>query len=343
MPERNTLWIGAAIVAVLALVPFVPGAIDSYGFSFLFFVFIYAVLAQGWNLIAGFSGQISLGQHAFFGLGAYTTAILWSNNYLWGSLYVDHPLIYYFDPVTMALSGLIPACAAMIIGFPLLSKLHGDYFALGTLGFGEIVRVILINGGDFTGGAFGVAAPASAFDTLRPHYWVGLGLTAGLALLIQLLMRSRLGLALIAVRDDEMAASANGVNVLLVKVAAFAAGAFIAGVVGSLYSYYIFHVGPDSVFDLDWMLLPLIMTVVGGTGTVLGPVAGALIMYAVFDFARIVVPEYHPIISGLTIIVVVLFLPNGLVRINLTRFGLLKASPRGELQGGPPVQPQSTP
>jgi branched-chain amino acid transport system permease protein len=207
MPAKNTLWIGAVIVAVLALVPFVPGAIDSYGFSFLFFVFIYAILAQSWNLVAGFGGQISLGQHAFFGLGAYTTVILWSNNYLWGSLYDDHQLIYYFDPVTMVLSGIIPACAAVIIGMPLLSKLHGDYFALGTLGFGEIVRVILINGGDFTGGASGVYAPSSAFDTLMPHYWVGLGLTAGLALLIALAMKSRLGLALIAVRDDEMAAS----------------------------------------------------------------------------------------------------------------------------------------
>lgn len=314
MLNDKGILIGAGLVLALALVPFLPGAVDSYTFSLLFFVFIYALLAQGWNLVAGFAGQVSLGQHSFFGLGAYTTAILWSGNYIWGSLYETHPLIYYFDPLTMALSGVVAALAAMIIGWPLLSKLRGDYFALGTLGFGEILKVLFINGGDFTGGAFGVVAPSSAFDTLRPHYWVGLGLTAGTALLIYLLMKSRIGLAFIAIRDDEMAASASGVNTLLFKVLAFAGSAFIAGIAGSLYTYYIFHVGPDSIFSLDWMLLPLMMTVIGGTGTVLGPILGALVMYAIFDFAKIYMPDYHPILSGLMIILGMLFLPNGFVR-----------------------------
>ncbi|RAZ76004.1 branched-chain amino acid ABC transporter permease [Mesorhizobium atlanticum] len=313
--SRASRWIAIVVVAVLALLPFLPGAVDAYYFSFLFFVSLYAVMAQSWNLVAGYGGQISLGSHAFFGLGAYTTAILWSGNHLWGSLYDSHPNIYYFDPVTMLLGGFVAALAAVLIGLPLLSKLHGDYFALGTLGFGEIVKVIFVNGGDFTGGAFGIVAPASSFDTLRPHYWVGLGLMVATALAIHALMRSRYGLALIAVRDDEMAASANGIDTLKVKVAAFAGSAFIAGVAGSLYTFYIFHVGPDSVFDLDWMLLPLMMTVVGGTGTLLGPILGALVMYAVFDLARIVVPDYHPVISGLTIILAMLFLPKGLMRV----------------------------
>jgi len=315
MLQHASKWIAIVVVAALALLPLLPGAVDSYAFSFLFFVFIYAIMAQGWNLVAGFGGQISLGNHAFFGLGAYTTAILWSGNYLWGSLYETYPRIYYFDPVTMVLGGVVAALAAVLVGMPLLSKLRGDYFALGTLGFGEIVKVMFINGGDFTGGAFGLVAPASTFDTLRPHYLVGLGLVVGVALAIRTLMRSRYGLALIAVRDDEMAASANGIDTLRVKVAAFAGSAFIAGLAGSLYTYYIFHVGPDSVFDLDWMLLPLMMTVVGGTGTLLGPILGAFVMYAVFDLARIVVPDYHPVISGLTIILAMLFLPKGLMRI----------------------------
>ncbi|ODT13057.1 MAG: hypothetical protein ABS57_19945 [Mesorhizobium sp. SCN 65-12] len=315
MSARMLNWIAALGVAALALAAFLPGAVDSYAFSFLFFVFLYAIMAQAWNLVAGFGGQVSLGNHAFFGLGAYTTAILWSGNYLWGSLYDTYPRIYYFDPVTMALGGLVAALAAVIIGLPLLSKLRGDYFALGTLGFGEIIKVVLINGGDFTGGAFGVVAPAGTFDTLLPHYLVGLGLMVGVALALRLLMRSRYGLALIAVRDDEMAASANGIDTLKVKVAAFAGSAFIAGVAGSLYTYYIFHVGPDSVFDLNWMLLPLMMTVVGGTGTLFGPILGAFVMYAVFDLARIAVPDYHPVISGLTIILAMLFLPKGLMRV----------------------------
>lgn len=321
MSKRHWTPIGIAIVLALALLPLLPGAVDSYYFSLLFFVFVYAIMAQSWNLVAGYGGQISLGQHAFFGLGAYTTAILWNGNYIWGGLYEAYPRIYYFDPVTMALSGLVAAVAAVLIGLPLLSKLRGDYFALGTLGFGEIVKVLLINGGDFTGGAFGLVAPSSTFETLLPHYWTGFGLTVGIALGIRWLIASRYGLALIAVRDDEMAAAANGINVLKTKVAAFAGSAFIAGLGGSLYTFYIFHVGPDSVFNLDWMLLPLMMTVVGGSGTVWGPVLGAFVMYLVFDFARIVVPDYHPIIAGLTIILAMLFMPNGLSRLGL---GLLR-------------------
>ena len=315
MTKNLKVAIGAVIVAVLALLPFVPGAIDNYYFSLLFFIFLYAIMAQGWNLVVGYAGQISLGQHAFFGLGAYTTAILWSNNFLYGSLYEAYPRIYYFDPITMALSGLVAAIAAVLIGLPLLSKLRGDYFALGTLGFGEIVRVLFVNGGTFTGGAFGVIAPSSTFETLLPHYWTGLGLTVGLALALQWLVKSRYGLALIAVRDDEMAASANGVDILRTKILAFAGSAFIAGVCGSLYSYYIFHVGPDSVFNLEWMLLPLMMTVVGGTGTIWGPVIGAFVMYVIFDFAKVWVPDYHPIIAGLTIILAMLFMPSGILRL----------------------------
>ena len=317
MMMNRKLAAGAVLVLALALLPFVPGAVDNYYFSLLFFVFLYAILAQGTNLIMGFAGQISLGQHAFFGLGAYTTVILWSNNYLYGSLYEAYPRIYYFDPVTMFLSGVVAALAGALIGWPLLSKLRGDYFALGTLGFGEIVKVLFVNGGAFTGGAFGVIAPSSTFDTLRPHYWMGLALTVLVALVMYWLVRSRYGLALIAVRDDETAASANGVNILKTKILALAGSAFIAGLCGSLYSYYIFHVGPDSIFSLEWMLLPLMMTVVGGTGTILGPIIGAFVMYVIFDFAKIWVPDYHPIIAGLTIILAMLFLPRGLARFRL--------------------------
>lgn len=320
MTNKTKLFAVALLIVGLALVPFIPDAVDNYYFSLLFFVFLYAILAQSTNLIMGFTGQISLGQHAFFGLGAYTTVILWSNNYLYGSLYETYPRIYYFDPITMIISGLVAAAAAALIGWPLLSKLRGDYFALGTLGFGEIVKVLFVNGGEFTGGAFGVIAPSSTFDTLRPHYWMGLALTVGVTVALYLLVRSRYGLALIAVRDDEMAASANGVNILKTKIFALAGSAFIAGICGSLYSYYIFHVGPDSIFSLEWMLLPLMMTVVGGTGTVIGPVIGAFIMYVIFDFAKVWVPDYHPIIAGLTIILAMLFMPRGIMRFGfLTR------------------------
>ena len=114
---------------------------------FLFTVFMYGIVAQGWNLVAGYTGQISLGQNAFFGLGAFTTAMLW----FWDVTHTG----YWFDPVLMILSGVAPVILAIIVGIPLLGRLRGDYFSFGTLGMGMIISVIFLNGGDFTGGSEG--------------------------------------------------------------------------------------------------------------------------------------------------------------------------------------------
>lgn len=320
--NKKTVLIGAALLA-LVVFPFVPGAVDSYLFSFMFFVFVYTLLAQSWNFVAGYAGQVSLGQHAFFGLGAYTTAILWSRNLLWGSRLETDPAAYYFDPVTMLISGLVPAVLSIGIGVVLLSKLRGDYFALGTLGLGEIVRTLFVNGKDLTGGAFGVVVPSSVFETMMPHYWTGLGLVIATTLALHFTVKSHWGLAFIAVRDDEMAASANGVNTLFFKTLAFATGAFVAGIAGSLYTYSVFFISPAAIFGLDWLLVPLMMVVVGGTGTVTGPIIGAVIMYSIFDLAKLYVPDFHPIISGLTIILVMIFMPRGFA--NLKIRGLIKS------------------
>ncbi|RUU70974.1 branched-chain amino acid ABC transporter permease [Mesorhizobium sp. M2C.T.Ca.TU.009.01.2.1] len=290
----------AIAIALIVATPFLP----NYYVRVINSLLIYILLGIGLNIVIGYAGLLDLGFVAFYAVGAYSYALLASPQ-----LDLHWPFL-----LILLVAACLGAVTGILLGIPVL-RLRGDYLAIVTLGFGEIVKVIFVNGGDFTGGAFGIVAPASSFDTLRPHYWVGLGLMVATALAIRALMRSRYGLALIAVRDDEMAASANGIDTLKVKVAAFAGSAFIAGVAGSLYTFYIFHVGPDSVFDLDWMLLPLMMTVVGGTGTLLGPILGALVMYAVFDLARIVVPDYHPVISGLTIILAMLFLPKGLTRL----------------------------
>src|SRR5574340_1811555 len=135
MADKRLVSIAAVVVLAFALVPFIPGAVDNYLFFYLFLVFVHATLAQSWNLVAGYTGQISLAQHAFFGVGGYTTAVI-STTLLEGG----H---FYFNPATMLASGVVAALFAALIGVPLLSKLAGDYFALGTLGFGEIVRVVL--------------------------------------------------------------------------------------------------------------------------------------------------------------------------------------------------------
>lgn len=309
MHDKKYLATAAAIITFLALVPLLPGAADTYVFFLLFLFFVHAIIAQSWNLVAGYTGQISLGQHAFFGLGAYTTALLWSR----GVFGEEHT--YYFDPLTLVASGVIAAAFAAVIGFPLLLKLRGDYFALGTLGFGEIVRVGFVKGGGFTGGPFGIVMPSSVYETLRPHYWLGLGLAAGITYLVYRIRHAELGLAFVSIRDDELAAAASGVDILKYKLIAFAIGAFFTGLAGSLYSFYLFHVSPDGFLNLNWSLYPILMTVIGGSGTIIGPVIGAFVVTAVFSMANILFPEVHPIFSGVTIILVMLFMPHGIMRL----------------------------
>lgn len=309
----------AAVVLALAAVPFIPGAVDDYLFFYLFLVFVHITLAQSWNLVSGYTGQISLAQHAFFGIGGYTTAVISSTLLADGS--------FYFNPWTLLASGVVAALFAAAIGVPLLSKLAGDYFALGTLGFGEIIRVALIKGGSVTGGSFGISISSDPFDTLKPHYWVGLLLAVLATVAVYAISRSRLGLALMAIREDPLAAAASGVDVLLFKVLAFAAGGFMAGIAGGLYAFYVFAVSPGGFLNLNWTLYPILMTVMGGSGTILGPVIGAFVMTAVFSAANVWLPAAHPILSGGLIILVMLFMPDGILRMGGARRRKAAAAP----------------
>jgi branched-chain amino acid transport system permease protein len=299
---------GLPLVCFLLLFPFLVDSEESYLVYFLFLTFLYIALAQGWNVVAGYGGQASLGQHAFFGLGAYLTAISWKAGW-----------IGYLDPIGMLISGAGAALLAVMIGVPLLAKLRGDYFALGTLGLGEILRVVFTQGGSLTGGPVGLMLPSSEYRSMIPYYFFALS-TALLSLLcVWLLVRSRVGLALVAIREDEEAAAANGIHVLKFKIFAFAVGAFFAGLCGSLFAYYLFHIHPSGFFSLNWALLPVLMTILGGIGTLMGPVVGAFVLASVFELANLWLPEIHPIFSGAFIILVMLFLPGGIMSLDEKR------------------------
>jgi branched-chain amino acid transport system permease protein len=305
MKEKNALIASAVVVVLLAVVPFIVDVDKSYFVFFLFLTFVHIIIAQGWNIVGGYTGQVSLGQHAFFGLGAYTMGMNWVHN-------ITHTG-YFFDPVTMILSGLVPVALAIIIGIPLLSRLRGDYFALGTLGVGEIIKVVFVKGGDITGASDGLHLPSTQFTTMEPYYWVGLLLAIAATAAVYWLIRSRIGLALKAIREDEDAAASHGIYVLKYKILAFSIGAFMAGVCGCLYGYYLFHINPDAVLKLNWTLYPILMCVIGGAGTVLGPVIGAFFMTAVFTLADIYFVQINPVIAGLLIIFVMKFMPAGLI------------------------------
>jgi branched-chain amino acid transport system permease protein len=305
--KDNGLVIAGLIVVLLAFVcvPFLLDTESSYFVYFLFMSFIYIVMTQAWNLIAGYTGQISMGQHAFFGLGAYTTGLIWIHD-------LTHTG-YYFDPIVMVLSGLVPVVLAVLIGVPLLSRLRGDYFALGTLGVGEIVKIIFVKGGKFTGASDGLHLPSGVYSSMRPYYWTGLLLAVIATAVLYFMMRSKVGLALRAIREDETSAASHGVHVLKYKIIAFSVSAFLCGICGSLYGTYLFHINPDSVLKLDWTLYPILMCVIGGTGSIWGPVIGAFFMTAVFSVTDIYFPLVHPILAGIFIIIVMKFMPGGLI------------------------------
>ncbi len=311
MKDKKTMGITVLIAGLLALLPLILDTETSYFIYFLFLTFCYIILAQSWNLVAGYTGQVSLGHHAFFGLGAYTTAFIWTNDITGTG--------YYFDPVTMVLSGVIPAILAVLIGIPLLSKLRGDYFALGTLGLGEILRIIFVKGGSITGGPVGIMLPSSAFSSMKPYFYTGLFLCLATVILTWLIVNSRFGLALVAIREDETAASANGINILKYKIAVLATSAFFAGICGSLQAFYIFHVTPQGFLSLKWALYPILMCVMGGSGTIVGPVIGAIFLTAVLTLSNIYLPNIHPIMTGFLIIIVMIYMPKGIVTLRFKR------------------------
>jgi len=302
--DKRNISIIALVIIVLGMLPFYSD-VDSFFAYYLFICFLYIILAQGWNLMAGYTGQISLGTHAFFALGAYTTAIIW--------LHDVTKTWYYFDPLVMIISGFVPVIFAIIIGIPLLSKLRGDYFSFGTLAAAEVLRILILRGGKFTEGAMGLRLPAEGFTSMHVYYWTALLLAILATVAVYFIIKSRIGLALRALSEDEMSAASHGVHILQYKVLAFAISAFFMGVCGSLFAYYLFIVSPPAVMNLNWMFIPILVCVLGGNGTIFGPIIGALVVGALFSYGDVFVGQVHPMLSGILIILVMKFMPTGIM------------------------------
>jgi branched-chain amino acid transport system permease protein len=174
--------------------------------------------------------------------------------------------------------------------------------------------VIFIKARHVTGGADGLHLPSTVFESMKPYYWTSLLLAFFATVVVYVIIRSRVGLALRAIKEDETAAAAHGIHILKYKIYAFAVSAFLAGLCGSLYGIYLFHINPDSVMNLNnWMFYPLLMCVLGGNGTIMGPIIGSFFITALFSFGDVYFKGTHPIVSGLLIILVMRFMPGGLI------------------------------
>ncbi len=287
-------WPIAALIGVgLLIFPFFA---DPYPISLAYTLFIYVALAQSWNLVGGYTGLVSLGQAAFFGLGAYTTALLLTRSGL---------------PFFLAalISGVVATGFAAAISLPVF-RFRGIYFAIGTLILAEALRIWMINW-NLTGGAQGINLPLATAPDPLTFYYIGLALAAGATGVIALILRTKLGIGLRAIRDNEDAAQNMGVNTFRVKLYAFAISAFIAGLAGGIHAVYLGTIEPYSIFSINWTLIAVNTVIIGGIGTLFGPIIGALfstlLSEALKDYENV-----HLIITGVILILVIRFLPAGI-------------------------------
>ncbi|MFA6845286.1 MAG: branched-chain amino acid ABC transporter permease [Sphaerochaetaceae bacterium] len=278
----------------------------------LIYTCIYALMSIGQNIITGYAGMLSLCQAGFFAIGSYATAILttgfgWS---FWATL-----------PVAVLLSALF----GLLIGLPTL-RLKGDYLAIATLGFGEIVRNVLNNWDSVTNGPMGIQdIPMPKFFGMKinPYNKIGFLLMSIIFLLVayllfQRLSRSRLGRALEAIREDEIAAESMGINVTKYKVAAFMLGAGIAGVAGSLQAVFSLSVTPGT-YTFMVSVMVLCMVVLGGMGNFIAVILGSFIIQLISYFPQltglssVIPPQFKQILFGLILVIMMIWRPQGIL------------------------------
>lgn len=303
MKKNIITTMGILIIYLLGQYLINKGIIDSYLQLNIFLIGINIILAVSLNLLTGFTGQFSLGHAAFMSIGAYTSAILTAKMGL--------PFI-----VALVASGAVSAIAGILIGIPTL-RLKGDYLAIATLGFGEIIRILALNT-DYIGGAIG-------FNDI-PQYtnWTYVfTMAVATVLIIRYFINSFHGRACIAIREDEIAAEAMGVNLTLYKVLAFAIGAFFAGIAGSLYANYFYFIKPDS-FGFMKSVDILVIVVFGGMGSILGSIVGAIALSVISLFLQSI-PELRMVIYSIILFLVMVYRPSGLVGKKINKANTLRA------------------
>ncbi len=290
------------VVLVLAIPVLMP---NNYYMGLANLSLIYIIVAIGLNFIYGYTGYISFAQAGFFGIGAYTSALL----------AVDGHMSFW---VTLPLSGLFAAVVGIMLGIPAL-KLSGHYLAMCTIGFGIIVQMILQNWTAFTHGAQGIGGiPGISLGPLTianptQYYYFTLVFACLAALLSWTIENSNLGRSFKAVREDEIAASTSGINLTFTKVFSFALSALFAGLAGSLYAHMSSYISPDT-FSFDQSIIFFTMVLVGGAGTVWGPIVGAVLLTFIPELLRFL-EEYYMALFGIGICLAMLFMPQGIVRL----------------------------
>jgi branched-chain amino acid transport system permease protein len=310
-PSRAAVSLGGAALLAAALLPSVAG---SYYIRLATGIYMFGILASAWNLVGGYTGYADFGGAAFLGIGAYTTGIL--------MLRAHAPFA-----AALVLGSLVAACTAGAMGSVLL-RLRGHYFAIATLGFMLVLQQLAANV-PLTGGGSGMNLPvASTFTTF--YYWMlgtlVLALAAGTAL-----PRLSAGYAIAAIRENQDAAQVLGIEPLPYKILTYSMNAVFFGAAGGVYAYWFTFIDPPTVFNVDFTIQAIVMTLFGGPGTPFGPVVGAIILKSIDTVLTNISVFLHNVFFGGLVVLLVVFAPRGLAEIVRARGGVLEAI-RAELR-----------
>ena len=293
---RLWLWFAVSIGAC-ALIPLFG---NNYALRVATIMCLYSGLAISWNFIGGMAGYPSFATAAFFGLGAYAAAILQAKGLPMG--------------VAWAIAGLAAAIFAALIGMAIL-HLKGHYFAIASLAVVEVLREVVNTAESLTGGGMGINLPLAGMNVnmqARFFFFAMLGMMALLLAVSIVVHRSKLGFGLRCISQNEDAADILGINTTFYKVSAFSLSAFGVAIIGAIYASWVQYIEPPDVFDILYSVKPLVMVLLGGLGTVFGPVIGAICYLALEELVWRNFLTVHAAVLGGLIVLLVLFLPNGL-------------------------------
>lgn len=298
------------LVALVIIGLLIPQVLTSpYTLQIFILIFIYAGAAGAWNIIGGFGGQISLGHAAFFGIGAYTTTLLFIN-------FGTSPWI------GMILGGVIAAVVACLISYPCF-RLRGPFFTLATLAFGEVLRLLCIWDRPLTGGQVGLTSlfkPSFAnfqFIGKEPYYYISFILMIGILIISICIERSKFGYYLVALKEDHEAAEALGVNTARYKLYATGISGFLTALCGAFFGQLLLYIEPAAVFSQSLSIQFAMIAVVGGAGTAVGPIIGSIIITPLNELLRGALggnfQGLNFVIFGVLLILVVTYMPDGIV------------------------------
>ena len=307
---------------VLALIPI---WVDSpYALHIFILLFIAIALGESWNVIGGFAGQYSVGHSAWYGLGAYTAFVLLQRKGIapWFGVWA-----------AVALSVII----ALMVGW-ITFRLRGPYFVLASIAVAEIIRLLALNTKDLTNGAEGILASdlpplklggtvITDWNSKTPYFYMGLAMAVFTIAVNYVVKRSKLGYYLQAIREDQDAAHSLGIPLTMVKNAALGISAACTALVGSFAAFYVGFIEPNQVFGIDVSIQMVLTAIIGGIGTVAGPVVGAVVLVLISEALRASIAQAHLLVYGILVIVVILVMPDGFLGFIAHRLRR-KAAPR---------------